>query len=109
YFQNVKVTSSDGRQKFSFQGVIKKTPEEVEVLGLSYFGSPMFRLKQNLRSKQKEIEIEFSENRMAQYRPEIERYYSFLQPVLFLLKDSPHKSRKAGFEWAGKNISGFPS
>lgn len=101
YRHSVVLTMPDGKTQ-SFQGVVSLSDKQIVVVGLSAFGTTVFRLKDDLGSGKQEVEIFIDQ--LKKHDSKLREFYALLKRLLLL----PAKGMGQGTEKRENNPDGLP-
>lgn len=101
----VKTDHSD-EKSFSFSGIVKLDPAQVQVVVLSHFGTTVAKMIENRKSGEFKTEIYI--DAMKKFEPKMKDYYSILRLLLLAKSSSPEKNEK-GLKWVKTDETGFPT
>ncbi len=73
----------NSEKSFRFSGALRMDESEINVVALSYFGTTLFKIKENLKTG--EVSTELYMEQMKPFEPKIRAYYSVLR-LVFLAK-----------------------
>lgn len=88
------VLSLPNGQRHQFQGVVKLGPERIEVAGLSFFGTTVFRVVDDKNSREPEVKI-FVPQLQAQ-EGKVREMYSMLKKLLLMPPEQAQKTTLPG-------------
>ena len=97
-------TETSEEKKFDFTGVVKVNAELIQLVGLSYFGTTVFKITENRKTN--EIKTEVFVEQMKKYESKIPEYYSTLR--LFLIASLPLETHPRQLKWNKIDGRGFP-
>ena len=107
YHQDVKLTILKtehlSEQKYHFQGVVRLSSKEIQVVVLSPFGTTEFKILENLLTH--EIKAEIYRDSLKKFEPKLKDYYGMLR--LILLAKS-HAEEDEFLTWTKISREGLP-
>ena len=90
YRHEVTLHTADG-QTHRFNGVVKLSPQRIEVVGLSFFGTTVFRITDDLRT---EATIEIFVYPLKKHEGRLRKIYVLLKKLLLLSPKGEQKGLK---------------
>ena len=97
-------TETSEEKKFDFTGIVKVNAEQIQLVGLSYFGTTVFKITENRKTG--EIKTDVFVEQMKKYESKIPEYYSTLR--LFLIASLPLETHARQLTWSKIDGRGFP-
>ena len=108
YKHKVKLTivsnGTSPEKKFSFDGVVQLSDESIRVVVLSFFGTTMLKINDNLKTGELQTEVFLPQ--IKKFEPKLRDYYSILKLVLIMSATRPDDSGK--IVWTKVNDKGLP-
>ncbi len=97
-------TDTSPEKKFDFTGVVKVNADQIQLVGLSYFGTTVFKVLEDRKTG--EVKTEVFVEQMKKFESKIPEYYSTLR--LFLIARLPLVSKLHQLQWNKIDSRGFP-
>lgn len=100
---SLSISMANGQtRQFNFIGIVQLKPETTQIVGLSSFGTTVFKLTEDLRTSDVEVKIYVEE--MKHSEPRIRDYYGVLREIL----NSPLNPSSSRLKWLNTNTKGYP-
>ncbi len=97
-------------QNYNLSGILKYETDRMELVGLSNFGTTLFKIKKN--SMQKNTEVKIFEKNIVQKKSSFKKFFLLVEQVMKLQKEDIKKNRtrigSAKIEFANLNSNGTP-
>ena len=97
----LQLLSAEGKieKNFHFNGIVKISPDMIQVVGLAPFGMTVFKIEENRITHEVKNEIYISD--LKKFEPKITEYYSVLHELLTLSKQ---EKEDQDLVWKKKNL-----
>lgn len=97
-------TDTAPEKHFEFTGVVKVNADQIQLVGLSYFGTTVFKVLEDRKTG--EVKTEVFVEQMKKFESKIPEYYSTLR--LFLIARLPLETKVKQLKWSKIDSRGFP-
>jgi hypothetical protein len=97
----VSLANGQSRQ-FNFSGIVQLKTDTTQVVGLSQFGTTVFKLTENLKTGEIQTQIFLEEMKKGESR--IRDYYGILREIL----NGSNLKQPAQLKWTKTNAAGYP-